>query len=341
MTALDVAPGARSAGEVLAWSRGVAEPALREAVGCLPASMRRIAGYHLGWWEADGTAIRGEGGKSIRAALVLLSAEAAGGDAGAAVASAVAVELVHNFSLLHDDIMDGDPTRRHRPTAWRVFGVADAMLAGDAMLALAGKVLAGVPAAAERLAECVIELCDGQSADVAFEHRVDVGIDECTAMAGSKTGALLGCACALGGLSAGAEPGAVADFDDFGRQVGLAFQLVDDLLGIWGDPAATGKPVYSDLASRKKSLPVVAALTSGNAAGHELARRYTGDTLAGGDDLPRLAALIDAAGARDWARERADHHLRIATRSLERAARAPRARADLLTLARFITRRDH
>jgi geranylgeranyl diphosphate synthase type I len=340
MTTLDVTPEARSAGEVLAWSRGVAEPALREAVQHLPVSMRRIAGYHLGWWEADGRATRGEGGKSVRAALVLLSAEAAAGDASAALASAVAVELVHNFSLLHDDIMDGDLTRRHRPTAWRVFGVADAMLAGDAMLALAGKVIADVPAAAERLAGCVIELCDGQSADVAFEHRVDVGLEECTAMASSKTGALLGCACALGGLSAGAEPAAVADFDDFGRHLGLAFQLVDDLLGIWGNPATTGKPVYSDLASRKKSLPVVAALTSNNAAGGELARRYASDTLVD-SDLPHLADLIDAAGARDWARQRADHHLRAATRSLERAARAPRARADLLTLARFITCRDH
>ncbi len=162
---------------------------------------------------------------------------------------------------------------------WAVYGVADAILVGDALQALAVRVLAQDPHAAalpamDRLAGCMIELCEGQSTDCAFEHRTDVTLVQCEAMAMGKTGALFGSACAIGALYAGAAPGAVDALDEFGRQLGLAFQLVDDLLGIWGDPAVTGKPAGADLLARKKSLPVVAALTSGTAAGKELAAAY-------------------------------------------------------------------
>src|SRR5262245_55722612 len=132
----------RPAGEVLAWSRGLVVPALRKAVDQLPESMRAIAQYHFGWCDEHGNPALENGGKSIRPALVLLAAEAVGGSAASAVPAAVAVELIHNFSLLHDDVMDGDETRRHRATAWTVYGVNAAILAGDALQALAVDVLA-------------------------------------------------------------------------------------------------------------------------------------------------------------------------------------------------------
>ena len=138
MTTIDVTVEGRSARDVLAWSRGIVEPGLRAAVGTLPSSMRRIAGYHFGWWNEHDHPERASGGKAIRPTLVLLSACAVGGAPAAGVPAAVAaVELVHNFSLLHDDVMDGDLTRRHRPTAWSVFGLNAAILAGDALLTLA------------------------------------------------------------------------------------------------------------------------------------------------------------------------------------------------------------
>ncbi|CAM5322766.1 hypothetical protein SALBM311S_11426 [Streptomyces alboniger] len=184
--------------------------------------------------------------------------------------AAAAVELVHNFTLLHDDVMDRDRIRRHRPTAWTVFGDADAILAGDTLQALALRMLAEDPhpasaRAAARLADCVVELCAGQHADTAMEALGprDVTLDEVLAMAEAKTGALLGCACALGALYAGAGEEDVRALDGFGREAGLAFQLIDDVIGIWGDPRSTGKPALVDLAARKKSLPVVAALVSG------------------------------------------------------------------------------
>ncbi|HWC78454.1 MAG TPA: family 2 encapsulin nanocompartment cargo protein polyprenyl transferase [Pseudonocardiaceae bacterium] len=336
----------RSAREVLTWSRNLVEPALRAAVDTLPESMRRIAGYHFGWWDEQGRLAGADGGKALRPALTLLAAEAVGAQPTAAVPAAVAVELVHNFSLLHDDVMDGDVTRRHRPTAWRVFGSSPAILAGDSLLTLAFEVLAdsGHPAAQpgmRMVAAVVQDLNDGQAADVAFEHRDDVDLIECVRMAERKTGALLGCSCAIGALFGQAPDARVASLRCFGARLGLAFQHVDDLLGIWGDPGATGKPVYSDLHSRKKSLPVVAALTSGTDAGRELAGLYGRDHEPMGIDLAHAADLVDRAGGRRWTQSRADTLFTEALDALSEAMPEPGPAAALTALARLATHRDH
>jgi geranylgeranyl diphosphate synthase type I len=254
------------------------------------------------------------------------------------LAHAAAVELAHNFTLLHDDVIDRDRTRRHRPTAWTVFGAENAILAGDAMLALALRLVGG--AAAARLAECVIEICDGQYEDCAFEQRDDVTLEECLAMAGKKTGALLGCACALGALAVPADPLTVAAMDRFGREVGMAFQLTDDLLGIWGDPAVTGKPVGSDLAARKKSLPVVAALSSHSAAAAELARLYALTRDFTEHELRRAADAVERAGGRAWAGSEAAARVAKAHAHLRGAPGVDQAAAhDLRAIAELITRR--
>lgn len=331
---------------VLARTRQLVDPVLRAAVASLPRSMRRIAGYHFGWLDADGAAIGGTAGKAIRPALVLAAARAFGGTPETAVRAAAAVELVHNFTLVHDDVIDADPTRRHRPTAWKVFGSADAILAGDAMQALALRVLAEDPhpmaaRAAAMLSACVIELCDGQHADCSFERRSDVSLQECLTMAEAKTGALLGCACALGALYAGADDAAVEAMNAFGRQVGLAFQLIDDLIGVWGDPSVTGKPVGADLAARKKSLPVVAALRSGTPAGQTLARIYASDAPLTADDLRDATDAVERAGGRDWAQMQAGDRMAGAIDHLSGAVEDGNCAGDLLALAELVTRRSH
>ena len=337
---------ARSAAEVLEWSRSLLDPALREATVHLSESMRPVAAYHFGWRDETGRPTSGGGGKAIRPALVLLSAVAAGGTAAAALPAAVAVELAHNFSLLHDDVMDGDLTRRHRPTAWSLFGEPTAILAGDALLACAFEVLAEGrhPAALQAgrtLARAVIALVEGQSADMAFEVREDVDLDECLAMAANKTASLLGGACAIGAAHGAGPPGAVEHYRRFGELLGLAFQLVDDLLGIWGDPAVTGKSVHSDLRSRKKSLPVVAALTSGVPAGEELAELYRVDRSLTEAESVRAAELVEAAGGRSWAAGRAAHYLEEALTELDRARPRSPAGDELRALARLVVHRDH
>ena len=213
------------------------------------------------------------------------------------------MELVHNFSLLHDDIMDGDTERRHRPTAWTVFGVGAAILAGDALLALANDLLLedmapGGPWAARCLSTAVQRLIAGQGEDLAFEKRGDVTLDECLEMAGDKTAALMACACTIGAVHVGAPPEMAMGLAEFGGHVGLAFQLTDDLLGIWGAPEVTGKPVRADLRARKKSLPVVAALSSGTPAATELAGILASEAELTEEDLIHAADLVVAAGGK-------------------------------------------
>ncbi|MFB7247838.1 polyprenyl synthetase [Streptomyces populi] len=338
-------PDAQEAAVVLERTRACVDPELRRAVDSLPGSMRRIALYHFGWEQADGTPGAGNAGKAVRPALVLSAVQALGGRHAAAVRAAAAVELIHNFTLLHDDVMDRDTTRRHRPTAWTVFGDADAILAGDALQALALRMLAEDPhpassAAAARLAGCVVELCAGQHTDTAMEKLGpdEITLDECLATAEAKTGALIGSACAIGGLYAGADAGRVEALDAFGREAGLAFQLIDDVIGIWGDPGRTGKPAGADLAARKKSLPVVAALTSGTPAADELAELYAAPFREG--ELERTALAVERAGGRDWAQVQAADRMSRAMHELSRAVPDPEAAGGLLALAEFVTRRS-
>ncbi|XVQ16288.1 family 2 encapsulin nanocompartment cargo protein polyprenyl transferase [Spirillospora sp. CA-255316] len=343
---MDGSAPVRSADEVLEWSRGLLDPALREATVHLSDSMRRVAAYHFGWRDARDRPAGAGGGKAIRPALVLLTAVASGGTATAALPAAVAVELAHNFSLLHDDVMDGDLTRRHRPTAWSVFGEPAAILAGDAMLACAFEVLADGrhPAALQAgrmLARAVIDLVEGQSADMAFELRDDVDLDECLTMAANKTAALLGGACAIGAAHGTGPPARIDHYRRFGELLGLAFQLVDDLLGIWGDPVVTGKPVHSDLRSRKKSLPVVAALTSDGPASEELAALYRTDRSLTDAESVRAAELVEAAGGRAWAASRAARYLEESLAQLDLARPRSPASEELRALARLVISRDH
>ncbi len=340
--------GQEAAG-ILERARASVDPELRRAIDTLPGSMRRVALYHFGWEHADGTPAAGNAGKAIRPALVLAAVRALGGRHSAAVRAAAAVELVHNFTLLHDDVMDRDTTRRHRPTAWTVFGDADAILAGDALQALAQQLLAEDPhpassAAAARLAACVVELCAGQQADTAMEKLGpdEVTLDDCLVMAEAKTGALIGCACAVGALYAGADEEDVAALDAFGRAAGLAFQLIDDVIGIWGDPSRTGKPAGADLIARKKSLPVVAALGSGTTAADELAELY-GVPYGEGDagELERTVLAVERAGGRDWAQVQAADRMARAMHELSRAIPDPEAAGGLLALAEFVTRRSN
>jgi geranylgeranyl diphosphate synthase type I len=347
MTTTEQSRTARTAGEVLAWSRSMVDPALRSAVDTLPGSMRLIAGHHFGWWDEEGRPTDAAvGGKAIRPALTLLAAEAVGAAPAEVIPAAAAVELVHSFSLLHDDVMDGDRTRRHRPTTWAAFGVGAAILGGDALLTLAFDVLAASkhPAANEGmqwLSAAVQNLVAGQSADMAFETRTDVDLPECLAMAEGKTGTLLGCACGLGALFGGHQAKA-AELRAFGERLGLAFQLIDDLLGIWGDPKVTGKAVYADLRQHKKSLPVVAALTSGTPAGRELAALYNRATPMSDAELVQAAGLVELAGGRGWCRQKADDVLEEALSHLRSAAPSAEGPVTELTaIARMATHRDH
>jgi len=331
-------------------ARDLVGPAIAAAVGRLSPDVQAVAAYHLGLADAGGHPAGAGGrpggmGKALRPALALLSARAAGAAAERGVAAAAAVELVHNFSLVHDDIMDGDTERRHRPTAWTVFGVGAAILAGDALLVLAQDLLLEGPApqgmwASRCLSASVQRLIAGQGADLAFERRDDVTLQECLEMAGDKTAALMACACSIGAIYVGAPAELAMGLAGFGAYAGLAFQLTDDLLGIWGAPEVTGKPVRSDLRARKKSLPVVAALTSGSEPGDELRALLASAGPLGEDDLLRAADLVEAAGGKAWTEAEADVQLASAGKCLAETDMPDDVRAEFTGIAEFITARQ-
>jgi geranylgeranyl diphosphate synthase type I len=242
--------------------------------------------------------------------------------------------------------MDGDRTRRHRPAAWTVFGRPAAILGGDALLALAQELVlaewtSGHLLAARRLAETTRRLIAGQALDLQFERRAGVSLEECRRMSADKTASLLACACSIGAVAAQAPDALVSALTAFGAEMGLAFQLADDLLGIWGSPETTGKPVLSDLRRRKKTLPVVAALTSGSAAGDSLARILARPEPPPEDLLREAARLVEEAGGRAWAETEAERCLDAAERHLAGADMPAGVRSELLDIARFITSRDH
>jgi geranylgeranyl diphosphate synthase type I len=293
----------------------------------------------MGWADADGTPTSGNGGKGVRPAFALLSARLAGADPRVGVPGAVAVELVHNFSLLHDDVLDEDVLRRGRPTAWTVFGIGAAILAGDALVNAAIAAVSSHQAATRRVVDTVDALIVGQCRDLAFETRDDVTIAEYHEMAAGKTGALFACAATIGAVLANAPAHVVDTLETFGRCLGIAFQAVDDLLGIWGSPEVTAKSNRSDLRRGKKTMPVLAALRSNHPAVPELAALLCRHDL-GEPDLDRAADLIDEAGGRATTSDLADQQLAIAVASLDELDPEPAVRAEAVALARKLVNRD-
>jgi geranylgeranyl diphosphate synthase, type I len=331
--------------DTFSYSWELIQPQLRSALDRLDPGVRHLCGYHLGFWDERGEPDRPRG-KGVRGVLALLSAQAAGGPVEVGLPAAAAVELVHNFSLLHDDLMDGDRTRRHRPTVWAVFGSGQAILAGDALLGLADEVLAEAPSATRSwaircLAASTRRLIAGQLADLAFETRRDVTLSECLQMAADKTAALVSCAASIGAVLANGPTDLALRLAQFGEHLGLAYQLIDDVLGIWGSPETTGKPVLSDLRAKKKSLPVVAALTSPTAAGDRLAALYLTDAQLTEPLLEEAADLVQQAGGRAWAESTADAELASAL-ELIRSDQIPADVAEgLRRLAIRLSGRDH
>ncbi|WP_435851308.1 polyprenyl synthetase family protein [Streptomyces thermolilacinus] len=351
--------------------RALVRPALAGAVGRLHPWTGEMAAFSLGWADVDGTPEPGASeGKGVRQALAVLGAEAVGADGRVAVAGAVAVELVHAFSLLHDDIMDGDALRRQRETVWKAYGTGPAVLAGDALFALAVQSLAEVPGthtgpAVRRLGETLTDLVRGQAEDLCFEDRPWTGPDAVRpeayrSMAEHKTGSLLGCAAALGALLGGAPEATVAALDRAGRHLGVAFQAVDDLLGVWGDPAVTGKPVHGDLRRGKKTYPVLAALAAGTPASRELAALLEAsapgpapgragapsphrvDATGTLDDpvvAARAASLVERAGGRAATMREAVDQLAAARRCLHAVPLRPGPSRDLDALLAFLLHR--
>jgi geranylgeranyl diphosphate synthase, type I len=264
--------------------------------------------YHLGWRDEQLAQAQANPGKLLRPQLCMLACRAAGGDPEQALPAAAALQLIHDFSLIHDDIEDNSDTRRGRRTVWAIWGLAHGINVGDGMFALAHLAMqqladAGVPApqvlaALRAFDRTILTICEGQYLDLQAEGDLGVSEEAYLAMIGRKTAALIGACCEIGALVAGAEPATAGALRAFGLNLGLAFQAQDDLLGIWGDPALTGKPYAADLERRKLSLPVIVGLAHPE-AGPALRAAYRAPDV-DPDTIPQLLGLLEAAGARAY-----------------------------------------
>jgi len=329
---------------VIARMRGVLEPQ-----GPPDPSLERLYGwlrYHLGWAAVNGVAADTRSAKGTRSRVCVLACAASGGEPAAAVDAAAAIELVHEFSLIHDDIEDADATRRGRPALWTIVGIPQAINAGDALFALARAAVSHgdhAPAAAmPDLLRCLdaacVRLAEGQHLDMALESGAPADAAAYEAMVARKTGALLGASAAMGAIAAEAPETTRTRLARWGELVGVAFQMRDDLLGLWGDPGATGKPAGNDLVRGKQSLPIVLGLAVPALAG--AIRGCQAPARPSAADVAACLGAMEEAGIRARCQAMAAARAEAALRLLAGAALVPGPAAALAELTRCAVDRD-
>ena len=314
-----------------------------------PPILYRMIRYHLGCEDAEGRPAEA-GGKALRPALCLLACEAVGGDWRRALPAAAAVELVHNFTLVHDDIQDRDLERRHRPTVWALWGEGQAINAGDALLSLArlailrlaqeGLQPAAVIEAARILDERTLEVVEGQVMDLSFEERLDIDLASYLEMIEKKTGALFDCSLWLGALVGSGDPSQAEVLGRCGRLLGVAFQIRDDTLGVWGAGSRTGKPAAADIRRRKKSLPVVYALSRAQGSILDELRRAYGKPELNDEDVSLVLRSLDALGALAYCQHLAEERKAAALAELDCLHLKSEAADELRGTAAFLLERD-
>lgn len=321
--------------------------ALAECEGALYDMLR----YHLGWQDEQGKANRVGGGKGVRPALCLFAAEVLGGRLADALPAAVALELVHNFSLIHDDIQDGDTERHHRSTVWYVWGHGNGIDAGVAMHVLANLAFTTVTGAAlpasrqlavsQLITRASLQMIEGQVLDITYEQRPTVRVSDYLTMIEKKTGALLEAPLHTGAVIATDDPKQVEAMRAFGHELGRLFQIRDDMLGVWGEPAKTGKAAGNDIHRRKKSLPIVHALSTAEGQARErLMQVYKSDRPLTQADVGEVTSVLEEIGTHRFCEELAREHAASSLEAIRDLELAPSARQECEELTRFLLERD-
>ena len=321
--------------------------------------------YHLGWVDTNFSPVSGNPGKLLRPTLLLLAYEATGehepndatdGNASShlsrALPAAATIELTHNFTLIHDDIEDGDRERRHRSTLWNVWGIPQAINTGDGMFALARYALwdvvdAGVdPFIAVQLGAVLDKAClvlaEGQYLDISFENQEDISVAMYVDMIGRKTAALMGCAAEMGAMLGTRDAETIFRFRSFGVAIGTAFQVRDDMLGVWASAEELGKTPAGDIYRRKKSLPILHALEFSKTADQRLLRQvYSQKTAVTSSQVEDILAVFERTQTREYCSTYLIEQCRKADEALADIPRnsnaiAERAIRDMEMLVRFV-----
>jgi len=322
---------------------------LKKVINSCPLVLRNLLRYHMGWQDENGHSCSRESGKFVRSTLCLLSCEAVGGDTSQVVPAAAAIELIHNFSLIHDDIEDASDERHHRPTLWKLWGQSQAINAGDAMFTLAylallklkerGIVDEKIAGSTRMLSLACLELCEGQYLDVEYENRLDITVEDYLNMAAKKTAALFAVSTALGAYLGGGDSKVVDFFFMFGKELGIAYQIYDDISGIWGTREEIGKSV-SDISQRKKTLPIVYGLQNGKDKERKRLKKFYSQKSIEGEDNTEVIKILDHLGARDYAENLAQQYYHKALAHFEANQLDTSRQALLKETAYFLLKRD-
>ena len=309
--------------------------------------------YHMGWADAEGSPLSEltAQGKAVRPTLCLFACEALAEEYTRALPAAAALELIHNFSLIHDDIQDGDTERRHQPTVWALWGQPRALVAGNAMRSLADTTALrlterGIAEDKALMASCLLtesylEMTKGQCLDLAFESSLEIDLEDYLTMISCKTGALIRCGMEIGALIAADSEAFVRAFADCGKFLGLAFQVRDDVLGIWGDGAATGKGVGNDILRKKKSFPIVYALgVAGEPAKQRLVDVYHKAAL-DDYDVQDVLTVLDDLNVAGYAHEVTRRNADLALDGVSQVPLPSWAREEIEELAEFLAARQY
>ncbi len=324
--------------------------------------------YHFGWVDTNFLPEQSKSGKLLRPNLLLLAYEAAGawnaaagvdaaninekGYLRRALPAAAAIEMTHNFTLIHDDIEDGDTQRHHRPTLWNVWGVPDAINTGDGLFALSrltlwhvlnegveGNIAARLGAVLDKA--CLV-LSEGQYLDISFEKRQDISVAMYEDMIGRKTGILMSCATEMGALLGTRDQETIERLRRFGYAMGIAFQVRDDLLGVWASVEELGKTSAGDIYRRKKSLPILHALEHANKRDRQYLRQvYTQEYPVSTEQVEAVLAIFERTGTKTYCRAFLAEQCRLAYEALSSVPRtdsviAERAIEDMEMLVRFV-----
>jgi geranylgeranyl diphosphate synthase type I len=327
------------------------EAELKYVIGRASLPLYDMMRYHMGWIDEFGRTQDNIAGKRLRPVLCLLACQALGGKWQQVLPVAAAVELVHNFSLIHDDIQDSSTERRGRPTIWYIWGQPQAINTGDAMHALALSSLlrledTGTPhskmvRAARILGEASLKLSEGQYRDLSFETHLDISINDYLSMISGKTSALFSCSLEIGAVVATDNESQISRIRKFGHALGMTFQVHDDVLSIWGDERTTGKSSATDIRSKKKTLPVIFALEKAKGADGERLRQIYNKEIIEPSDVDAVLEVLNKLDARGHAQEISRKYYNEAMSELDALDIPQHAKADLESIAIFLLERQY
>jgi len=322
------------------------EAELKSALGESTLPLYVMLRYHLGWVDSKGCPQETSGGKRARPTLCLLACEGVGGNWHSALPASAAIELMHNFTLIHDDIQDRSWKRRNRPTVWKIWGQAQGINAGDAMHALTQLAVLklkerGIPEekimlASNTLSQTCLAICEGQYLDIEYEDSLDIGLDNYSEMIAKKTAALFECSLFLGALLGSNNQIQIEHLSSFGKRLGMAYQVQNDLAGIWGEKEIGGKLPYTDIKYKKKTLPIIYTLQRAEGKNREKLLNIYSKAKISAEDVSHVLDILDRLGARNYTEEVIERYHLQALQDLEQAGLSPSAQQEMKEVSAFL-----